>query len=282
MEMKYKNLLLAVLFLSSVMVACKSEYEALLEGTDLEAKYSAAFDYFNQGKYAKSGQLFESLASVGTGTERDDTVHYYWGLSNYRFKDYYTAETNFTNFLAVYPRSVFAQEANYYRLDCMYRETLRYELDQKPTYAAVTAIGEYLAEFPDTPYRQMCDNMLADLNERLDRKAFENARLYFKMEDYKAATVAFRNVLKDDSDNIYREDILYYIAQSSYKYASLSYPEKQKERYLVFVDDYLNFIGEYAESDYRRELDGMYRRVQRFLGKYPTVLPAGEDGESEE
>lgn len=282
MKMKYTNILLAAALLSSMVIACKSEYEVLLEGTDLEAKYAAAFDYFNQGKYAKSGQLFESLASVGTGTDRDDTVYYYWGLSNYRFKDYYTAETNFTNYLSVYPRSAFSQEANYYRIDCMYRETLRYELDQKPTYSAITAIEEYISEYPETPYRPMCENMLADLNERLDKKAFENARLYYKMEDYKAATVAFRNVLKDDSDNIYREDILYYIAQSSHKYASLSYPEKQKERFLVFVDDYLNFIGEFPESGYRRELDGMYRRVQRFLGKYPTVIPAEEEEPEEQ
>jgi hypothetical protein len=34
------------------------------------------------------------------------------------------------------------------------------------------------------------------------------------------------------------------------------------------VDDYLNFIGEYPESKYRRELDVMYRRSQRALGKY--------------
>ena len=27
---------------------CKSEYEVLLEGNDVDAKYAAAFDYFNQ------------------------------------------------------------------------------------------------------------------------------------------------------------------------------------------------------------------------------------------
>ena len=50
--------------------------------------------------------------------------------------------------------------------------------------------------------------MIEDLKERLDRKAFENARLYYKMEDYLAARVALRNVLKDNADNLYREDIL--------------------------------------------------------------------------
>ena len=104
--------------------------------------------------------------------------------------------------------------------------------------------------------------MLEDLNARLDKKAFENARLYYKMEDYKASRVAFKNILKDDADNIYREDILYYAAMSSYNYAAMSVRSKQKERYLTFIDDYLNFIGEYPESSYRRELDNLYDRVR--------------------
>ena len=72
----------------------------------------------------------------------------------------------------------------------------------------------------------------------------------------------------DERFDIYREDILYYTAMSSYHYARLSVPAKQQERYLTFADDYLNFIGEYPESKYRRELDVMYRRSQRALGRY--------------
>ena len=269
--MKQPKFIVPLLLLLSAAVGCKSAYETLLEGNDIAAKYAAAFEYFNQGKYLKSSQLFESLSSLTNGTDRGDTVQYYWGLSNYRYRDYYTAETNFTNFVATYPLSPFAADAGFFRIDCLYRQTLRYELDQKPTQNAISAIGLYLQENPDSPYRPLCENMLTDLNGRLDRKAYENARLYYKMEDYKASSVALRNVLKDDADNIYREDILYYIAMSSYKYAFMSVHEKQKERYLVFVDDYLNFVGEYPESSYRHELDGLYRRAQKVLGRNSAV-----------
>ena len=223
---------------------------------------------FSLSKYNNAAQLFESLSLLTSGTERDDTVQYYWGLSNYRFKDYYTAETNFARFLENYPGSPFAEEAQFQRIDCLYRSTLRYELDPTPTHAAITAIAEYIRERPDNPHMENCKTMLRDLSGRLDRKAYEAAKLYYKMEDYKASRVAFRNVLKEDADNIYREDILYYIAMSSYKFAYFSVPEKQKDRYLTFVDDYYNFIGENPESKYRRELDVMYRRTQRALGRY--------------
>ena len=264
--MKLKNLFLVLTALVA-MAACKSQYEVVLNSHDADMKYKAAFDYFNNGKYAKAAAVFESLSVLTNGTQRDDTVRYYWGLSNYKFRDYYTAETNFENFLENYPRSPFASDARYLRLDCLYRETLRYELDQQPTYKAMTEISEYMLEFPETPHMQTCKDMLLDLGERLDRKAYEGARLYYKMEDYLASRVAFRNVLKEDSENIYREDILYYIAMSSYNYAANSVQAKQKERYLTFIDDYYNFIGEIPESKYRRELDNVYKKAQRALGR---------------
>ena len=260
-----------VLILAAALFAalgCKSEYDAILNSNDADVKYEGAFRYFNEKKFLKAASLFESLSVLTAGTERDDTVRFYWGLSNYRYKDYYTAETNFANFLESYPRSPFAEEARFLRLDCLYRATLRYELDQAPTRQAINEIQQYMLEYPgENPRKGACDNMLKDLNERLDRKAYENARLYYKMEDYKASRVAFRNILKDDAENIYREDILYYIAMSSFKYASLSVQAKQRDRYMTFVDDYLNFVGEYPESQYRREMDALYRRAQRALGR---------------
>ena len=275
MMMKIRTLILGIAVLAA-SVSCKSQYELLLNGNDVEAKYEAAFSYFNQGKYSKASALFESLSMLTDGTERDDTVKYYWGLSNYKFKDFYTAETNFEKFIESYPRSPFTSEARYLRLDCLYRQTLRYELDQSPTYKAISAVSEYILEYPSNPHMQECKDMLDELNERLDKKAYESAKLYYKMEDYLASRIAFRNVLKDDADNIYREDILYHIAMSSYKYAQLSVPAKQKERYLTFVDDYLNFIGELPDSHYRKELDSVYAKAQKALGKHGVETEAAE------
>lgn len=34
---------------------------------------------------------------------------------------------------------------------------------------------------------------------------------------------------------------------------------------MTFVDDYLNFIGEFPESEHRSELDGNYNRARKFL-----------------
>ena len=280
MDMKFRNIILATLAVVALS-SCKTQFELLLNGNDTDAKYEAAFAYFNEGKYSKAISLFESLSVMTNGTERDDTVNYYWGLSNYKYKDYFTAETNFEKFIESYPRSPFASEARYLRLDCLYRSTLRYELDQTPTYKAINAISEYILEYPSNPHMQECRDMLVELNGRIDKKAYESARLYYKMEDYLASRVAFRNVLKEDADNMYREDILYYIAMSSFNYAQMSVPSKQKERYMTFIDDYYNFIGEIPDSHYRKELDSVYRKAQKALGKTTVEVEDDEMVEKE-
>ena len=259
-----KKVLIVMAAAVALLYSCKSQYEALLASHDVDAKYKAAMDFFNKKKFQKAAQLFESMAVLTSGTERDDTVQYYWGLSNYRGKDYLTAESNFARFVENFPQSPFASDARFYRLDCLYRATYRYELDQNPTRACMSAIAEYLKENPDDlVHREACDAMLKDLQERLDRKDYEAGKQYYRMEDYLAARVKLKNVLKNNSENVYREEVLYYTAMSSYHYARLSVREKQKERYLVFVDDYLNFVSEYPESRHRQELDNIYRKVEK-------------------
>ena len=254
-----------ILFLSVLFCSCKSQFELLLEGHDVPLQYKTAFELFEQEKYTKALRLFDHLRLAVQGTEQEDSVMFYIGMSNYKYGDIYTAETAFESFSMTYPRSPFLEEAKFLRIDCMYRKTFRYELDQNPTYLAIAVISEYLSEHPSSEYAPTCKGMLSDLKERLDKKSFESAKIYYTIEDYKAAHYAFKNVLKDNADNLYREDVMYYLCLSSYKFASNSIFTQQRERYMTFVDDYYNFITEYPDSGRKGELEGLFNRVQSIL-----------------
>ncbi len=264
--MRFKTITISLLALLA-LASCNNKFESLLQGYDIPAKYKAAFDLYDAGKFGKAAEMFESLSIATKGTAQDDTVQFYWAMSNYNFHDYVTAESNFSQFIEVFPQSPFTEKSNYLMIDCLYRETHRYELDQTPTHRALIAINQFLMENPESEYKQQCLDMQTNLNQRLDEKAFNSAWLYYHMEDYLAARYAFKNVLKEDADNIYREKILYFTAMSSYKFAQLSVAAKQHDRYLEFVDDYFNFISEYPESDYKKELDGFYEKTQKLIKK---------------
>ena len=264
--MRLKTLFITLTALLA-LASCKTEYAALLEGNDIPAKYAKAFELFEAKKYARAAEMFESLTVLTSGLPQDDTVQFYWGLSNYKYGDYVTAEGNLEKFIDVYPTSPFTEQAKFLRLDCLYRSTYRYELDQQPTYRAMTAISQFILENKGSEYIPRCREMLDDLKDRLELKAYKGAWLYYHMEDYLAAHYALKNVLKDNADNRYREEILYFTAMSSYKYALNSVPSKQRERYMTFVDDYFNIVSEYPENEHRKELDALYAKAQKFISQ---------------
>ena len=261
--MQLKKIVIFAL-LVSLLASCTSYYESILRSTDPETKYKAAFEYYNNKKYRRSAEIFENLILLMQGMPQEDTVQFYNAMSNFNMKDFITAESNFDKFTTVFPRSPFYEKARFLRLQCLYESTYRYELDQTPTRKAMSVITEFMYDYPSSEYFVECEEMMADLMERLDRKSYESAKLYYRTEDYKAAHYALKNVLRDNADNIYRKDVLYFTALASYKYAINSVREKQKERYLVFIDDYYNYIGEYPDAENRKELDAYYAKALAF------------------
>ena len=257
----YIFLTLAVL----AMTSCKSQYELILQGNDVPEKFRLAYELLDKKKYSKAAEMFESLSLSTKGTAQEDTVMYYWSLCNYRYGDYQTAVTNLGTFVATFPLSPFYDDAQFMRMDCLYRSTYRYELDQLPTYKALEEMRVFVTENPDSKHIEEVRQMIDDLNGRLELKAYKSAYLYYHMEDYLASHYALKSVLKDNADNRYREEILYYIAMSSYMYALNSVASKQRERYLQFVDDYFNVVSEFPDSKYARDLEKYYERAQNIL-----------------
>ncbi len=171
------RLLIVILATVALLSSCKSQYEAVLYGSDIQAKYKMAFDLFEAKKYSKAAEAFESLTMATRGTPQDDTVQFYWGLSNYRYGDYITAESNLSQFVSTFPLSPFIEEARFLRLDCLYRGTYRYELDPTPTYRALSEMNVFQIENPSSKYHDRVAEMVDDLNNRLELKAYKSAYL---------------------------------------------------------------------------------------------------------
>ncbi len=266
--MRNSNRILVAVALLVCAVACKTPYALMLESNDFDGKYKMAMELFESKRYGRAADMFESLSAISRGTPQDDTIQFYWGLSNYRYSDFVSAEGNFDQFINTFPLSPFVEEAKFLRLNCLYKSTYRYELDPRPTQLAIREMKAFKVENPDSKLIPEVDVMLDELNDRLELKAYKGAHLYYHMEDYLAAHYALKNVLKENAENRYREDILYYTAMSAYKYANMSVASKQRERYLTFVDDYFNIISEYPETHYRKELDGLYAKAQEYLNKH--------------
>jgi outer membrane protein assembly factor BamD len=145
--MRFK--ILAIFAVSVVMASsCASQFDLVMRSNDVDFKYKAAMAYFNDNKFKKAADVFDNLNLLVQGLPQEDTVNFYHGLANYRFGDFETAEASLAKFIEVYPRSAFINQAKYLRIDCLYKGTYRYELDQTPTRKAMMIISEFMYENP--------------------------------------------------------------------------------------------------------------------------------------
>ena len=242
-----------------------SGYNKLLKTKDNDAMYTAALQYFHDGKFDKTLQLFEQIGPYFSGTPREDSILFYTADAHFRSANYQLSSMEFDDFRQRFGRSPFVEEAEYkYAMGYYYMSPAPYR-DVTPTLLAIRNINEYLQRYPESSKKQLCLVRLDELQQKLYEKSFINASTYYKIGRYKSAVVALKNALKEFPQTPYREEILYLTIKSHYELASNSIASLQKDRYLNMIDSYYTFISEFPDSRHRRELDRLHKIARRFV-----------------
>ena len=96
------------------------------------------------------------------------------------------------------------------------------------------------------------------MNIKLERKAYEKARLYYKTENYKASVTALRNFMRDFPGSKYDEEASFIVLKSSYLLALNSIVKKKEDRINDTIDAYYNFVDNFDDESYLKESEKMY------------------------
>ena len=250
-----------------VMAAgCKSKFEKLRASNNIAQKYQEAMKYYNNKKYSKALILFEDLIQRYRGQAEAEDLYYYTAYTNYNLRDYTSARFHFKQFTDTYPNSARTEECRYMGAYCYYLESPKSGLDQEYTYRAIEALQLFINLYPNSERAEQAGDLIQDLRDKLEAKAFANARLYLDMglqDDYRAAVIAFDNVLRDFPDTKYAEEMEFLSIKAQYLYASQSSQRRQEERFGEAIDLYNNFISAYPESKFRKDADELKRDAER-------------------
>ena len=242
------------------MASCSSSYQKVLKSTDLDYKLEKAKEYYNEGQYVKAIPLMEELIGLLKGNSKEvEKLYYFYPYCYYGQRDYEFAAFYFKNFVDYYPRSIYAEDAKFMIAYCYYRMTPDEDLDQEYAYKTVEHLQLFADAFPNSEKISRCNELIDQLRNRLEIKAYNSARLYFDMRDYKSSITALSNLQNDFPETDRQEEITFLILQSHYEYAKKSIEVKQEERYNKAVETYLQFIREYPESAYIEEAEKLYQ-----------------------
>lgn len=248
--------------------SCKSKFQKLLTGSDYNKKYETAMQLYSEGEYYKAQQLFESIITIYRGTDKSENIVYYLSMCYYNQSDYLYAGYYFENFTTSFPSSERLEECMFQTGYCYYEESAKYSLDQEYTNKSLEQFELFKSRFPESERMGVVDGYVKELERKLQQKSFENATLYEKLEDYKAAIIALKNCLYDYPGIEEREEVLYLILKSSYKLASNSVEAKKYERYESTIDEYFSYVDEYPTGKYNKEAEKMYSDSKKYIDKF--------------
>lgn len=201
-----------------------------MKSADKNLILKTANENFAKKKWKNALALYDRLPNLVAGTDDAPNVVFNSAYANYYDKNYRLAGNQFKNFAISFPQDKRREEAAYMSALCYYEGSMDYNLDQSTTQTAINELQDFLNNYPNSERSKNINTLIDELSYKLEFKAYENARQYYKMAEYKAANVAFENVLEDFPSTKLRPQIYDYIVKSRYELATKSVYDLKDER----------------------------------------------------
>ncbi len=202
------NKLLIILATLSVLIACSNNsYEKL---SDIE-KYDLANQYYEQGKYKKAIPVYESITRYVNSKYTLDAQE---KLANsyYELEDYYDAKLQY-QLMMRFSSDLNDLEIAYFRIGkCNWETSEPASYTQDETVATINSLNEYLTRYPGGKYRLEAIELIKKAQDKLVEKKYLNGYTYYKLPDYPAALMYFKEVLETGIQGEYEIQSAYYTA----------------------------------------------------------------------
>ena len=240
-----------VLFFAS----CKTSFEKVQKSKDYAYKLTMADKYYDARQFSKANTLYEELLTVYKGTKSFENIYYRYAHSFYNERNYLAASYHFKNFADLFPKSPKAEECEYLNSLCLYKMSPDYTLDQSNTVKVIGEMQAFVNTHPESKRVKDANKMIDESREKLEEKDLYGAELYFQIREFKAASVAFEQIIRKYPDSQKSDYYHYMVVRSFFRYAQNSIPDKQEQRYNRVVADYRDFVEKFPKSTYRSEIE---------------------------
>lgn len=252
--MKFTKAFLSFILLGCLLFSC-SKYSKVEKSKDVEYKLTKADEYYAKKKYRLAQQLYESLFPVYKGTQKFEDLYYKYAYCFYYQGLYSDAENLFKGYLEVFPTSARAEEVDYMRAFSYYKRSPKLELEQVNTVKSMNMMQSFINTHPTSVRNKDATDIIDASRAKLEQKDFRSAQLYYNLERYRAAALSFTTLLNKYPESPKGEEYKLMVIKSYFKFAKMSYIDKQVERYEKVIGEYIDFAERYPESKFLKEAE---------------------------
>ena len=232
-----------------------------------EAKYEAAKAFYTKGAYLSAAQLFEEVYPLYITSPEAENILFLFASSYMKNHDYQMAAFHFKDYLRRYPQSHRTEEACFLAAKCYYMNSPDYNLDQSDSHLAIEDLEVFLNSFPGSQFNEEANAMVDSLRNKLAKKDFKIACMYYNTGSYQAAQVSFNNLFKDYPYSPFTEEALLYLVKNNYEYAQKSIESKKLLRYQLTIDTKNKLRAHNAESKFLPEAEKLAAEAQKKIDK---------------
>ena len=264
---KQFTLFLCVTFFSFFLVSC-NEYQKILNSEDNNLKYKSAEEYYNNGEYRRANRLLEQLVPIYRGKPQAERLVYFFADSYFQTKNYYLASYQFESFIKSFPKSQKLEEASFFAAKSHYMMSPTFSLDQEETNTAIEKLQIFMNNYPKSKFTDECNQLISELQNKIEKKEFEVAKQYFTIYDFRAAIKALDNFVADFVGSKFREEALYYKFLASYEIAINSIQSKKYERLLELKQIHNSIVRYYPETLFEEDLTKKMNSVDKEINNF--------------
>lgn len=269
--MKFKIISFSILSCVWITLVSCSDYQKLLNSDDVPEKYKQAEVFYNNGEYRKANRLLEQILPTYRGKPQAQRVIFFFADSYFQTRSYNLAAYQYESFVKSYPKSERVQEATFKAAKSYYHQSPSYSLDQEDTYKAIEKLQIFINLYPNSQYNPEANQMISELQEKLEKKDFEIAKQYFTIRDYRAAIKANDNFIANFPGTKFREEALYTKFLSLYEIAINSIFSKKEKRLKELQEQYNLILRYYPETLFLVDLDNKMKKVNSELEEFKTT-----------
>ena len=161
---------------------------------------------------------------------------------------YRDAENLFKGYLEVFPNSSKAEEVDYMRAYCFYKQSPKLELEQVNTVKAMGMMQTFINTHPESARIKEATEIIDKSRAKLELKEFRGAELYYNLGEFRAAAIAFGDLLNSYPESLSGDSYKLMVVKSYYRFAKMSVAEKQEERFEKVITEYQDFLDRFPES----------------------------------
>jgi outer membrane protein assembly factor BamD len=236
-----------------------TSFNKIQKSTDYVFKLKMAEKYYLNKDYNHAQILYDDLYRVMKGSEHFEDIWYKYAYCAFYLKDYINAENLFKGFVEAFPNSTKADEMDYMRAYCFWKQSPKFQLDQTNTTKAMGFMQAFIAQHPSSDKVKEATEIIEKCRAKLEEKDFENAKLYFNLREtnaayLKAASLTFNTLMNTYPDSQFSDEYKLYIIKSDYYYAIQSLEEKKKARLEQVITDINDFNDRFPDSKLKKQV----------------------------